>query len=50
LGSNKPALKVALGDPWTNIKFGVKTAQPMKSEEALAYSTAIGLALIGNDF
>src|SRR5258708_6032607 len=48
LGSGKNALSVVQGNPWSNIVSNpAKQAAPMGREQALGYSTAVGLALRG---
>jgi len=51
LGSNKQQLQVSVGDPWSGFTAPAsKQALPVAHEQALAYSTAIGLALRGFEY
>ncbi|MBX4187499.1 MAG: pilus assembly protein PilM, partial [Candidatus Doudnabacteria bacterium] len=49
LGSGKAQLHVSQGDPWANIAPNTGNL-PLGHEEALGYSTAIGLAIRGFNY
>ncbi len=51
LGSSKQQLRVEQGNPWANIiSASNKESFPLGRQEALGYSTAIGLALRGANY
>ncbi len=50
LGSGKTTLQVGMGNPFTKMIPAHNHQLPLAAEKALGYSTAIGLALRGNDY
>ena len=50
LGSARAQLRVLQGDPWASIVPNSSRTLPLGHEEALGYSTAIGLALRGLNY
>ncbi len=50
LGSSKTTLRIVEGNPWSKMIISANQHMPIEREQALGYSTAIGLALRGHDY